>query len=411
MLTRVRILELAARTCVVALLALVAFIGNADARPQAVDVRVGEHPDKTRFVLELSEKLDYRLFTLADPYRVVVDFPELDWRAASGERGDGAGLVERYRVGMFRPGTFRIVLDLNRPVSIDKVFTLPPRDGKPHRFVLDIKSTGAGAFAREMKQSAGGHALASAAASSVPGGKSVARGPRTDKRRVVAIDAGHGGVDPGAISVSGVHEKTITLPFARELRQALESTGRYKAVLTRDRDVFLRLRQRVAIARAAGAELFVSVHADTIADKSVRGLSVYTLSQNASDRVAQSLADSENKADLIAGVDLSTESDDVTSILIDLAQRETMNLSARFAGLVVEEARQRTPVLRRPQRSAGFAVLKAPDMPSALIELGFLSNRHDEKALKSRAHRAKIVQGIVGAIDRYFATEETWSRL
>lgn len=327
-----------------------------------------------------------------------------------------AGLIARYRVGAFRPGTFRIVLDLNKPVTVDNAFMLPPRDGKPHRFVLDLKPTSATAFARQVRQSAGGHALASpspreATAAAKRAGDAGRNKPRTDKRRIVAIDAGHGGIDPGAISISGTYEKHITLPFALELKKALDATGRYKTVLTRDRDVFLRLRERVEIARAAGAELFISIHADTIADKSIRGLSVYTLSKRASDRVAQSLAESENKADLIAGIDLSAESDEVTSILIDLAQRETMNLSARFASLVVEEARQHTPVLRRPQRSAGFAVLKAPDMPSALIELGFLSNPHDEKALKSKAHRAKIVKGIVGAIDRYFASEETWSRL
>lgn len=416
MARRVRKLKLVAGACMVALLTLLAVIGDAVARPQAVDARVGEHPGKTRFVLELTEKLDYRLFTLSDPYRVVIDFPDMDWRVGAKKYGAGRRVDRPLSRWSLQAGH---VPHRARPQQAgdgrQRLHAAAARR-QAHRFVLDLKPTSATAFARQVRQSAGGHALASpspreATAAAKRAGDAGRNKPRTDKRRIVAIDAGHGGIDPGAISISGTYEKHITLPFALELKKALDATGRYKTVLTRDRDVFLRLRERVEIARAAGAELFISIHADTIADKSIRGLSVYTLSKRASDRVAQSLAESENKADLIAGIDLSAESDEVTSILIDLAQRETMNLSARFASLVVEEARQHTPVLRRPQRSAGFAVLKAPDMPSALIELGFLSNPHDEKALKSKAHRAKIVKGIVGAIDRYFASEETWSRL
>ena len=220
-------------------------------------------------------------------------------------------------------------------------------------------------------------------------------------QRVVVLDAGHGGADPGAIGVSGVYEKDITLAAVREIRRALEETGRYKVLLTRNDDRFIRLRDRVEFARRAGAELFVSVHADSVSSRDVRGASVYTLSGTASDSEAAALAEKENKADLIAGLDLSGESSEVTNILINLAQRETMNQSAAFAGHVVEHLSDATGLLPNPHRFAGFAVLKAPDIPSVLIELGFLSNRSDERALLKSDNRMRVASAVAKAIDGY----------
>lgn len=226
-------------------------------------------------------------------------------------------------------------------------------------------------------------------------------------QRVVVLDAGHGGADPGAIGVSGVYEKDITLAAVREIRRALEETGRYKVLLTRNDDRFIRLRDRVEFARRAGAELFVSVHADSVSSRDVRGASVYTLSGTASDSEAAALAEKENKADLIAGLDLSGESSEVTNILINLAQRETMNQSAAFAGHVVEQLAEATGLLPNPHRFAGFAVLKAPDIPSVLIELGFLSNRSDERALLKSDNRTRVASAVAKAIDGYL--DETMS--
>ena len=234
--------------------------------------------------------------------------------------------------------------------------------------------------------------------------------PGAVKKRVIIIDPGHGGVDPGAIGLSGIYEKHITLAAARELKAYLEQTGRFTVYLTRDRDIFIRLRGRIEQARAKNADMFISLHADTIRSKSVRGLSVYTLSENASDKEAAALAERENKADLIAGIDLTHESAEVTNILIDLAQRETMNQSARLAAVLVDELGERVKVLRNPHRFAGFAVLKAPDIPSVLIELGFLSNKDDERALRSKQHRKRVAQSIVAAVDRYFSMTESASR-
>jgi N-acetylmuramoyl-L-alanine amidase len=227
---------------------------------------------------------------------------------------------------------------------------------------------------------------------------------------VIVVDPGHGGLDPGATGVSGVYEKFITLAMARELKSQLEKGGRFKVVLTRDRDVFIRLRDRVAIARSANADLFVSLHADAVQNPQIKGLSVYTLSQNASDAEAQALAEKENKADLIAGIDLSHESADVANILIDLAQRETMNRSAGFAADIVDEVGQELDLLGNTHRFAGFAVLKAPDVPAVLVEMGYLSNEVEERDLRQPAYRARLAKSIARAVERFFVPPQKAKR-
>ena len=224
------------------------------------------------------------------------------------------------------------------------------------------------------------------------------------------IDPGHGGVDPGAISRSGAWEKHIVLAFSKELRRQLVATGKFDVRLTRHRDVFIRLRQRIAKARAVGANLFLSIHADSIHNRRVRGTSVYTLSKRASDKEAAALARKENKSDLIAGVDLKKQSSDVVNILIDLAQRETMNESAVFAQQLVSEMAKVRKMLRNTHRFAGFAVLKAPDIPSVLIELGYLSNRTDEKLLLDPKQHRRMASSITRAIQRYFERQQALNR-
>jgi N-acetylmuramoyl-L-alanine amidase len=229
---------------------------------------------------------------------------------------------------------------------------------------------------------------------------------REDTRRVIVIDPGHGGVDPGAISLSGVYEKSITLAIAEEIERQLTLSGRYKVVLTRSDDSFIRLRDRVAMARQAGADLFLSIHADSLNNHSIGGMSIYTLSETASDREAEALAAKENKADIIAGMDLREESRQVSTILIDLAQRETKNLSATLARSMIDELGRDRRLLPKPHRFAGFAVLTAPDVPSVLIELGYLSNRTDERELLDTGHRQRLARGITRALDRFFAGRE-----
>ena len=450
-----------------------AHAGQAAARPAVVDARLGVHPDKTRFVMEVTGDIDFRVFTLPDPYRVVVDLPDLEWDASANRGNPAAGLVRGYRYGSFQPGTLRLVLEVAGPVRVREAFVIPPRDGRQPRFVLDIESVGPGTFAAELSRVHGTRggtdgapsaapaytvplSTAASAARTVPrlpdpptdtvavtmspgaaavippqippglreagdGSATLAAlgtvpvpprrpGPRTDARRVVALDPGHGGVDPGAISVTGVYEKDITLAMARAVRDQLVATGRYRVVMTRDSDVFLRLRDRVALAREAGADLFISLHADSIGSSDMRGMSIYSLSDKASDREADMLAARENRADALGGVNLTAENDEVVSILIDLAQRDTMNQSRRLANLLVEEVGRHTRLVPRPHRSAGFAVLTAPDVPSVLMELGYLSSPQDAKLLEQSEHRARIARSIQRSIDGYFAARAGVSR-
>ncbi|MFP5468945.1 MAG: N-acetylmuramoyl-L-alanine amidase, partial [Alphaproteobacteria bacterium] len=226
--------------------------------------------------------------------------------------------------------------------------------------------------------------------------------------RIIVIDAGHGGVDPGAITANGVYEKTIVLDTARRLQALLSRDRRYKVVMTRDSDVFVRLGDRVQIARNAEADLFVSIHADALVTRKVRGASVYTLSEQASDKEAELLAAKENNSDMIAGIGIGDETDElVKSILIDLAQRETTNKSVHFAKLLLPELSEAGALLKNSHRYAGFRVLKAPDVPSVLVELGLLSNNTDARVLTSKSGRQRLAEALKQAIETYFRNHET----
>ncbi|MFQ5467019.1 MAG: N-acetylmuramoyl-L-alanine amidase, partial [Kiloniellaceae bacterium] len=223
-------------------------------------------------------------------------------------------------------------------------------------------------------------------------------------------DPGHGGVDPGARSISGAYEKNIALAQAREVRRRLLATGRYRVVMTRDKDIFIRLRDRIAFAQRMEGDLFVSLHANNHVSSRIRGASVYTLSETASDAEAAALAAKENTADIIAGIDLTEQSEDVNKILIDLAQRETMNRSKYFANLLVKQLGGVTRLLRNTHRFAGFAVLKSPTVASVLVEIGYLSNAREERLLRSAKHRANVAAATVRAIDAYFKRQNALNR-
>jgi len=302
------------------------FSGGARAT-EALDVRLARHPDKTRFVVDLSDDLPYSYFTLTDPYRLVIDLPAIEWRGGSAPAGESAGVVKAYRYGLFKPGTSRIVLDLSGPAEVQRAFKLTKTGATPWRLVFDLSPTSHASFLRaegpanragDFRPGQNYTETRTAKAPEVsdpmddvqhvyPDRKPAVANPR--RKPVIVLDPGHGGVDPGAIGISGVYEKNITLAAAREFKAHLEATGNYKVILTRSRDVSLKLRQRKEIARRANADLFISMHADSIGNKSVKGLSVYTLSETASDREAALLAERENKADMIIGVDLSNEPD------------------------------------------------------------------------------------------------------
>lgn len=388
------------RRLLAALVMIVLAAGAAWAKPAVNGLRFGIHSDSTRVVLDLSGNLAYTVFTLPEPYRVVIDLPEVEWRLPPTASTIGRGLVNRFRFGLFRPGTSRLVLDVKAPIAVRKAFILRPTADFGHRLVLDLVAVSPAEYRRHGQPSTPSGARQAVVPVAPP-----EQGIKKGGKPVIAIDAGHGGVDPGTTGFSGVREKSITLAAATELKRQIEATGRYRVVMTRTRDVFVRLTERVGVARRAHADLFISLHADAIANHTVRGATVYTLSEKSSDAEAAELAAKENKSDLIAGIDLSAEAygKDVTKILIDLMQRETMNFSARFATALIPEIAKEARLLRKTHRFAGFRVLKAPDVPSVLVEMGYLSNRKDERTLKDPVQRRKLMRAVLRAIDRFFA--------
>jgi N-acetylmuramoyl-L-alanine amidase len=389
----------------------------AASRPAILDVRLGQHPDKTRLVLELSQAPSYRSYLVENPLRLVVELAGADWTFDPRALPAGRGAVAALRFARFDAATSRLVADLARPVQLLQPVLLA--GGGSFRLVIDLVPTDETQVAANSVIPISVEDTAPVAVDPPPPDPQPAAAPApllvaslgfpppakpTPPRAkpIIVIDPGHGGVDPGTIGAGGSYEKTITLAMAREVQRVLEATGRYQVVLTREGDIFIPLRQRIQLARQAHGDVFISLHADSHANDDTRGASVYTLSETASDAEAEALAQRENKADLIAGVDLSKESEVVTGILIDLAQRETMNLSARFAGILVDEMARSTMLLRNTHRFAGFAVLKAPDVASVLVEMGYLSNPDDEALLNTKAHRKQLAEAIRRALDRFF---------
>ncbi|MGE5261381.1 MAG: N-acetylmuramoyl-L-alanine amidase [Actinomycetota bacterium] len=365
----------------------------------AQDARVAGDHERTRFIADLSKKVDVHVFALANPYRVIVDAPDVNFQMPEGVGKEKRGLITAYRYGLFAPGKSRIVIDVAGPFLIDKAFVLEPRDDQPARLVVDLVPTDEKTFQAKLKEE---RPLEEASAAPVPLPEPAPRAP--DAKPVIVLDPGHGGIDPGTSSADGVTEKEVVLAFAKSLKEKLEATGRYDVYLTRQDDTFLPLRERVEFAQKKGANLFLSIHADYFpqATEKATGATVYTLSEEASDDEAKELAAKENFSDVLAGVALPSDSDEVVAnILIDLAQRETQNRSTVFARSIVGELAGNLHT--RKLRSAGFRVLKAPDVPSVLLEIGFLSNPDDEKHLVSDAWRDRMGNSLVEAIDGYFA--------
>ncbi len=385
--------------CIVAV-PLCGAVRAADDLPVATDMRVGGDETQTRFVMDLTRKIELRAFTLADPYRVVVDIPQVTFQLPSRLGEKGRGLIKAFRYGLVMAGGSRIVIDVDKPVRLDKAFVMDAGQGQPARLVLDLSATDRDSFMRNLS------AESKTRPAALPPMAPSASARSSDPRPIVVIDPGHGGIDTGTKSAAGDDESTIVLSVGLMLRDALEKSGKYRVVMTRTDDTFVPLADRVRFARERQGALFISIHADSLSKREgdAQGATVYTLSEQASDAEAARLADAENRADVIAGLDLKAEPGDVADILIDLAQRETKAFSHQFASGLVGELRNSVRLNRGPLRSAGFRVLKAPDVPSVLLELGYMSNRDDLKLLKSDAWRAKTVETIARAVDGFFST-------
>jgi N-acetylmuramoyl-L-alanine amidase len=375
--------------------------------PIASDVRVAGDEKQTRFILDLDKKIPMRAFALADPYRVVVDIPQVSFHLDTGAGTVARGLIKAFRYGLVMPGGSRIVFDLAGPAKIKNAYALDPANGQPARLVIELEAVDRTAFVQSLAVENRPDlrpAVGTTAAVATTVAASAAPKPADDARPVVVLDPGHGGIDNGT-QAGGEAEKSLVLSFGLALRDRIEKAGKYRVVMTRTDDTFIPLDDRVKIARNQSAALFVSIHADALprGEGDAQGATIYTLSDKASDAEAERLADSENKADAIGGVNLTEEPTDVADILIDLAQRETRTFSNRFARLVVGEMKTTARMHKHPLKSAGFKVLKAPDVPSVLIELGYVSNKDDLQQLMSENWRSKTVGAVAQAIDGFFA--------
>jgi len=369
--------------------------------PVASDARIAGDGTFTRFVVDLDKNIDIRAFTLANPYRVVIDMPQVTFQLPRKAGVTGRGLIKAFRFGLVMQGGSRMVIDLARPARIDKAFVLEAANEQPSRLVLELAATDREAFLRTTALN-----NRPPEAPLRPVERAAAKPDSSDPRPLIVIDPGHGGIDNGTRAPSGESEKMLVLDFALALRDKIEKTGKFRVLMTRSDDTFIPLSERVQVARSNRASLFISIHADALVrrDSSAQGVTVFTVSERASDAAAARLAEAENRADAIAGLDLSTEPPDVADILIDLARRETKTFSVQFARALIAQMRGAAKLHQNPLKSAGFRVLKAPDVPSVLVELGFVTNKEDVKALTSETWRGRATDAVVQAINTFFKT-------
>lgn len=387
------------------MLLTVGLIGHASATTADVlDAEVTVEGQTTLVSLTLSKGVTAEVFTLSEPYRLIVDLPDVGFQLAEDAGQSGAGLINAYRYGLFAERKARMVFDTVAPVAIrSATMTAQPQTGDI-LFRITLERMDATAFGQGTG-AAREHASREATPK-VPELPAVTKEPAG--KPVVVIDPGHGGIDPGAIGRTNTAEKTVVLAVARQLQSVLAADGRYDVRMTRDKDIFISLDKRIKLSADANADLFVSLHADSIAEDwataSIKGATIYTLSDKASDEQARRMAEKENASDAIAGLAvMADEKDDsVRDILFDLMRRETASFSSDFSNLLVRSIGKVTSLSRIPQRSAAFKVLKQSRSPSVLVELGYLSNEGDERQLIEPAWQKRVAQSIGNAIDQYF---------
>ena len=351
----------------------------AEAGPATLqDIRLWASPDSTRVVLDLSAPPHFTLFTLDGPARVVIDLEQTGADLAALRLPDGTGAVGAVRIGDRGDGALRVVLDVQGRVD-PKGFLTPPNETYGHRLVIDLA-----------------HASAPRVVKSAVNGDG-------ERDVVIAIDAGHGGEDPGAVGRSGTKEKTVALAVARRLAEAINAEPGMQAVLTRDGDYFVPFRERIKRARDRNADLFVSVHADAFMNREVRGSSVYVLStRRASNEAARWLADRENAADLIGGVSLDDKGDVLASVLLDLSQNASISASRDAAARVLTELDRVGQLKKSDVQHASLIVLTSPDVPSMLVETAYISNPEEERKLRDPSHQARLARAIHAGLRGYF---------
>ncbi len=359
------------------LFCFVASAAFAAASPEVREVRIWAAPDSTRVVLDVSSRIDHTLFTLHDPERVVVDIP--NGRMSRAALPAGQGVIKQIRGAPRESGDLRVVLDLARPVQA-KSFMALPNGTYGYRLVIDLTPPAEAVPVR---------------AEHAPGNNA--------RDLLIAIDAGHGGEDPGAIGRNGTREKNVTLAIARALRDAVAREPGMQPYLTRDGDYFVQLPDRMRKARAKQADIFVSIHADSIRDRSIAGSSVYVLSaRGASDTAARILAERENASDLIGGVSLDDKDNVLASVLLDLSQSASMTASMDAAERVLGQLDNVGEVRKTRVQQARFVVLKSPDVASLLVETAYISNPGEEQRLKDPGHQTRLAAAILAGVRGYF---------
>lgn len=393
--------------CLLALLVLLSVLPFQSASVYAADrvtsplaaltFRMAGDDLRTRIVVMFDKEPKLSTLLLDNPHRLVVDLPET--RFGFDEKSlEPRGLVSRVRYGLVGKGRSRLILTLRGPFRVEDLRVLKNESASGYRLVADIVATSDREFADQLQ-----------------GRKEITSSTDRDEKPVraasqngaarpftIMIDPGHGGIDSGAESLSGIKEKDLTLAFGQELRDRLAQDENIKVLMTREDDTFLRLSERVRIARQHEADLFISIHADTINQHDIRGATVYTISDKASDSVARAMAERENKSDTLAGA-APEEQPEVTDILLDLTRRETHTFSLSFAEKVIHSLQGQVNLINNPHRFAGFQVLRAPDVPSVLIEIGYLSNAEDEKLISNPEWRKKLADRLAIAIKAFEA--------
>lgn len=377
-------------------------VANSPARPSgdlpvATDARLEVQGENVRLTMALSRPVSASATVMAGPDRVIVELPSVNFQVDAKQGRKSAGFVSGFRYGLFMADRARIILDLAQPAAVASVTVKPVRGGFGE-LVVELKRVSREEFVVLARETAAKTQLPS-----IP----VERKAEGDSRRIVVIDPGHGGIDPGT-QVAAIAEKAVVLAFGLKLKEQLEAQGRYRVIMTRSDDTFISLNDRVRIARGVEANLFISIHADSLAQaQDVRGATIYTGSERASDAEAARLAAKENQADAVAGLDSSEDVQDVAGILMDLAKRETRSFSTIFARNLVERLGGSVKMHKVPLRSAGFRVLTAPDVPSVLIELGYMSSPKDAELLNSEGWRTQASAAVQQAIDQYFERLQT----
>lgn len=399
---------------------------KTDKSTSLIDIRISHSSNSARLTLVFDGDTPFKFLTLSNPYRMVIDIPNLIWKAPKNPLPTHKGLISGLRHGQYKENTIRIVLDFKKPITIDKYAELPTEktklkslkhlnksgrrlyidlvsvsDFKPQRYVSSNWPP------KKIKLLNNKEPLKLTKPKAPPKYKTKSKKVTIAKfsnklKKLIVLDPGHGGIDPGSIGAKTSIEKIIVLRIAKAAKKRLEASGKYRVILTRNKDIYIPLRERFEIAEDNKADLFISLHTDKLSDKKVQGTSIYTLSDKASDNESDLLAAKENRSDILTGHALELYSEDVSSILIDLAQESTNRLSWRFAEALLRTLKNKIKTIGKPHRYAGFAVLKSPNIASILIELGFLSNYKDRQLLVSKQFSQTFSYVLLTALNNYF---------